>query len=341
MRVAVVGAGIIGVTSAVAVKNAFPQFVVHVYADEFSPDTTGDGSAGMLLPYLLGDTPVDKVLKWTEITRRWFEDSWRSGQAPEMGIALLPACRVISDPREAPDSSWTKVVYGAHKLSPMELERLNKDHGASYKDGWSFLTYIGEPARLLPWLMEKFVKSGGVFHKRKIENLHELIDGNGYDMVINCSGLGARYLAADNTVTPVRGHVARATTSGTSHIFLVSDDDSYYIIPNYEVMVLGGTHQEGDYDRTPREEDTRRLNKWCKRIMPAFEGIESHKEWVGLRPGRPSVRLESEVLESPRGKKYQVIHNYGHGGSGVTVSWGCAMEVVEILRRSLGLNSRL
>ncbi|XP_076376289.1 D-aspartate oxidase isoform X2 [Megalopta genalis] len=279
--------------------------------------------------------------KWTGITRRWFDDFWRSGQAPEVGIALLPAYRVTSDPRGYPDSSWTRLVYGADKLPSTELERLNEQHGTSYKHGWSFLTYIGEPTRLLPWLMKKFAKAGGVFRKRKVEKLHELIDDNGYDVVINCSGLGARHLAADNTVTPIRGQVARATASGTLHMFLVDDDDSYYIIPNYEVMVLGGTHQEGDYDCTPRQEDAQRIYKWCKRALPAFEGIELQKEWVGLRPGRPSVRLESEVLVSPRGKKYEVIHNYGHGGSGVTISWGCAMEVVEILRGSLGLNSRL
>lgn len=62
MRVAVVGAGVIGMTSALAVKTAFPRLDAHVFAAEFSPDTTGDGSAGLWGPYLLGETPPDKVL---------------------------------------------------------------------------------------------------------------------------------------------------------------------------------------------------------------------------------------------------------------------------------------
>ncbi|WP_435742097.1 DNA polymerase Y family protein, partial [Nocardioides sp. SYSU DS0663] len=43
---------------------------------------------------------------------------------------------------------------------------------------------------------------------------------------------------------------------------------------------------------------------------------------VGLRPARPSVRLE---------RQGRVVHCYGHGGAGVTLSWGCAEEVVTIL----------
>lgn len=61
MRVAIVGAGVIGVTSAFAVKNAFPNYDVKIFADVFSPDTTGDGSAGLWGPVYLGDTPIDKI----------------------------------------------------------------------------------------------------------------------------------------------------------------------------------------------------------------------------------------------------------------------------------------
>jgi D-amino-acid oxidase len=48
---------------------------------------------------------------------------------------------------------------------------------------------------------------------------------------------------------------------------------------------------------------------------------------VGVRPVRPSVRLELET--SSTGIRY--LHNYGHGGAGVTLSWGCAVEVLRIV----------
>ncbi|XP_015433999.1 PREDICTED: D-aspartate oxidase [Dufourea novaeangliae] len=340
MSVAVVGAGVIGMTTSVALKTAFPELKVHVFAEDFSPNTTGDGSAGLWGPYLLGDTPREKVLKWAGTTHRWLEEFWRTGRASEIGISLLPIYRVTSDPHGFPDSSWTKLVYGAHRLTSKDLTRLNEEYGTNYKDGWMFVTYTSEPARLLPWLEETFVASGGELRRRKIETLHELID-DGYDSIINCSGLGARRLAGDITVTPVRGQVARVTASWAMHGHIVDDEDSHYIIPNYETTVLGGTHQMNDYDCSPRKEDSKFIYDGCCRILPALKGVTSIKEWVGLRPGRPTVRLESEVLESSQGKKFTVIHNYGHGGSGVTLSWGCALDVVAIFRDTWRLKSNL
>lgn len=62
--------------------------------------------------------------------------------------------------------------------------------------------------------------------------------------------------------------------------------------------------------------------------MPGLKNVPTLFQWVGLRPGRPQVRLEPEVL--PNGKV--IIHNYGHGGCGVTVAWGCAEDVVELVK---------
>lgn len=341
MRVAVIGAGVIGITSAITVKNAFPLFEVHVFADEFSPDTTGDGSAGLWSPYLLGNTPPDKITEWAGATYRWLKKLWKAGLSAETGICLLPACRVTSDPKGYEgNSSWTELVDGAHKLTAEELEKLNEDHRANYKAGWMFLTYTSEPVLLLPWLTKNFLAAGGKLQRRKIHALHELIE-DGYDLIINCSGLDARRLVGDNTVTPVRGQVARVTASWVMHGYLVDDDDSNYIIPNVDSVVLGGTHQESDYDCTPREEDSKFIYEGCCRILPGLKGVAAMKEWVGLRPGRSTVRLETEVLTSPEGKEFTVIHNYGHGGSGVTVCWGCALEVAVIMRNMKGLKSNL
>jgi D-amino-acid oxidase len=56
--------------------------------------------------------------------------------------------------------------------------------------------------------------------------------------------------------------------------------------------------------------------------------VLEHK--VGLRPGRPEIRLEREDGPIPR------IHNYGHGGSGITLSWGCAEETLRLVQEALG-----
>ncbi|RLU23274.1 hypothetical protein DMN91_003477 [Ooceraea biroi] len=289
MRVAVVGAGVIGVTSAFAVKSAFPSYDVKIFADAFSPDTTGDGSAGLWSPYLLGDTPVDNITD-------------KDNVHPE----------------------WEKLVYGFHK-------------------GYHFVTYTAEPTLLLPWLMKKFVTLGGKMERRNVKRLHELAE-EGYDLIINCSGLGARELIADKTMTPIRGQIYKVKAPWTMQCFLVDDDDDCnYIIPNMHSVVLGGTHQEGDFDRSVREEDSEHIYKGCCRLMPSLQASQIIRAWVGLRPGRPRVRLECEALNTPMGREFKVIHNYGHGGSGVTLCWGCALDVVEMTRnlKVPKLNSKL
>lgn len=58
---------------------------------------------------------------------------------------------------------------------------------------------------------------------------------------------------------------------------------------------------------------------------------------AGIRPYRAgSFRLESERLA---GKPW--VHNYGHGGAGVTLSWGCAEEAIALLSRSVPARSRI
>ncbi|CAG5059094.1 unnamed protein product [Parnassius apollo] len=54
------------------------------------------------------------------------------------------------------------------------------------------------------------------------------------------------------------------------------------------------------------------------------------KHWIGLRPGRDAVRLDAEERD---GKIY--IHNYGHGGSGLTLFWGCGNNVLQLLEEHL------
>lgn len=345
MRVAVVGAGVIGVTSAFAVKSAFPSYDVKIFADAFSPDTTGDGSAGLWGPYLLTDIPAEDIIRWAGSTHRWFEQLWKAGLSSETGVSLVPVTRVTSEceeDTEVTEPAWGKLVYGLQKISNERLQRLKEEHKSNYKQGWQFITYTAEPVLLLPWLMEKFVALGGKMERRNIKMLHQLAE-EGYDLIINCSGLGARELVADKTMTSIRGQVYRVKAPWAMHCILVDDDACNYIIPNVNSIVIGGTHQEGDFDRFVREEDSKHIYDGCCRLMPSLKGSEIIRAWVGLRPGRPRVRLERESLSSPMGKEFKVIHNYGHGGSGVTLCWGCAMDVVEMIRnlKVPELNSKL
>lgn len=93
-------------------------------------------------------------------------------------------------------------------------------------------------------------------------------------------------------------------------------------------MVLGGTHQLNDFNTSIYGEDTEFIFNGCREIIPGLKNAPTLFQWTGLRPGRDEVRLEPEVL--PNGKV--LVHNYGHGGCGVTVAWGCAEDVVKIVQ---------
>ena len=97
------------------------------------------------------------------------------------------------------------------------------------------------------------------------------------------------------------------------------------------MTVLGGTAQKGDWTMEIREEDEEDILRKCELLWPELDRSKVVGRAVGLRPSRPEVRLEKEHLQ---GK--DIIHNYGHGGAGVTLSWGCADEVARLIS-TLGL----
>lgn len=72
------------------------------------------------------------------------------------------------------------------------------------------------------------------------------------------------------------------------------------------------------------------------RLLPSLQHAPVLDHWVGLRPGRVRVKLAREDLRlAPAGTSVPVVHNYGHGGSGLTLAWGCAGEAVELVRQAL------
>ena len=129
-------------------------------------------------------------------------------------------------------------------------------------------------------------------------------------------------LGADHTVAPVRGQVVLVEQVGIDHWWIESEAPTY-IVPRSKDVVLGGTAIEGEWSRTPDAATARSIVERASRIEPRLAGARVLRHKVGLRPVRPTVRLEREG---------DVIHCYGHGGCGVTVSWGCADDVAELAR---------
>jgi D-amino-acid oxidase len=164
--------------------------------------------------------------------------------------------------------------------------------------------------------------------RRTLSSLEE-VDAR---VVVNCVGLGARDLVDDASMEPIRGQVVRVRNPGLERFVLDEENPEgvTYIVPRSGDCILGGTADEGKWELEPDPETAAGILRRCTRLEPRLRGVEVLEHRVGLRPGRPEIRLEREDGPIPR------IHNYGHGGSGITLSWGCAEETLRLVEEALG-----
>jgi D-amino-acid oxidase len=148
-------------------------------------------------------------------------------------------------------------------------------------------------------------------------------------IVVNCSGLGARELARDASMYAIRGQIVRAERGAIEKFALEHDPagGTTYVIPRSNDCILGGTREERREDLRIDVRQSEDILRRCTALVPALAKARPLNAVVGLRPGRPVVRLELE--HRARGR---VVHNYGHGGAGVTLSWGCATEVRNLVK---------
>ena len=170
--------------------------------------------------------------------------------------------------------------------------------------------------------------------QRRVDNLQDL--SGSFDVIVNCSGLGSRSLAGDVSVQPVRGQVLKMEAPWLQH-FIRDGDGLTYIFPGIQGVTIGGTRQGGDWNLQVDENDTRGILKRCSSLEPSLKQARILSSWVGLRPDRktPRVEVEREVEVKKGGRSVTVVHNYGHGGVGVTLAWGTAMEALGLVKKSL------
>ena len=308
LQVVVVGSGIIGLTTAIRLLDAGHR--VHVVAAEPAAATTSAIAAAVWFPTHVG--PWERVLRWGEDTFAVLADHAAS-EVP--GVVLRESLALFRQPPG--EQAWAAAVGG---VRPAEAD----DLPPGYRHGLRFAVPLAEMPRYLPWLVARARSLGGEFTQRLVQSLPEV--GDGADVVVNCSGLGARELVGDTSVYPVRGQVVRVRNPGLA----VSVRDEHhpggraYVHPRTNDCILGGTLDEGQWDTTVDPEVGASIVERCRDLVPALRGAQILDQRVGLRPGRPGVRLEEDA---PLPSGARVMHNYGHGGAGVTLSWGCASEV--------------
>jgi D-amino-acid oxidase len=317
--IAVVGAGVSGVTC--GVLFAEDGYRTTIFAKETGQKTTSAVAAALWFPY--DAEPVAKVIPWALETYKVLVDL---GDDRRTGVSMIEL-RQFSRIGPIPIPEWANRL-GAMRLSPGTS---SSEVGtppvfpAAFTDGFAITVPLMDTTIYLDYLAKRFRNAGGEIRSSVCFEKLEDVDPT-FDVVINCAGIGARELVHDVDLTPHRGQVAIATRIDNLGCAIVCDDAPLmYAIPRHNDCVFGGTNEiSDDLDVDPKS--TSRIVAECSRVLD-IDPPRLIAERVGLRPFRRSgVRLERDSLRDGR----PVIHNYGHGGSGFTLSWGCAREAVNL-----------
>jgi glycine/D-amino acid oxidase-like deaminating enzyme len=168
----------------------------------------------------------------------------------------------------------------------------------------------------------------------------EELANEGFEIVINCAGLDAGKLAGDdNSVFPVRGVAFYVDAPWHKHFNY--RDFGTFTIPMSDCVLVGSLKQPNRSDLEITDLDRDDIWKRYLELHPSLKGAKVIAEWSGLRPDRPTIRMEKLLKKDKNDKSFLLIHNYGHGGNGFTVGWGCALQVVEYIEDFFNLKSKM
>lgn len=305
--VIVVGGGVVGLTTAVVLAESGRR--VRMWAREPGERATSGVAGGLWWPYRI--EPEELVGAWALDTLAVYESL--AARPDETGVRMVEG--VHGETSLDGLGAWASRVAGLRVATAEEYPGVGL---------WARLPLIDMPVHLR-WLRERFVEAGGAVEERTVTDL-AAVDA---PVVVNCTGLGARELVPDPSVRPVRGQLVVVENPGVT-TWLTSVDhsgsESTYFMPQPGGLILGGTAEEDAWSLTPDPMIAEEIVRRCAAVRPEIAGARIIEHRVGLRPSRPAVRLERELRPDGRVS----VHNYGHGGAGVTVAWGCAREAARL-----------
>ena len=284
-----IGAGVSGLTTAICLAESGCE--VTVAAAQLPQHTTSAAAGAIWGPHLVGMD--DRVAQWGSVTLARADPA--TGVRVAQGVAASRARRSVP-------FDWVEETAGARPCDPAELP-------AGYQEGWRLTVPIVSMSVYLEYLLARLNRAGGQIRRAEFGSLSEAAELTRAAVIVNCSGIGAGRLVPDSDLVPVRGQVVIVQNPGLD-----------------EFLCLGGTEDAGDWSREPDPATAARILRSCAAVEPRLSEPTIIAHRVGLRPLRPSVRLEAEKLDGRR-----LLHNYGHGGAGVTLSWGCALTVAAMV----------
>ncbi|KGO64610.1 D-amino-acid oxidase [Penicillium italicum] len=317
-RVGIIGAGIIGLTSALLLVDA--GYDVIIVARDLPGDETTDWAspwAGALLaPH--PDTGFDELQEYS--IKKYLE---LVDQGPRCGIKKLNITEYYDD-REDDSTIWYKSMFPDFT----SLQSTDLPSGATI--GFTYSGLVVDPSMFLPWITQKLIDRGVKFVRGNVGSLKEMKNLSQASIVVNASGLGAGELASDDSSISVRGQTMLLQTQLNFDRAILRQGSQYtYVIPRASGgVILGGVSQPGNFAVDPDMAlRTDILNRVNNMTAGEFGWVDIDKDVskniVGFRPARKGgIRVEREG---------NIVHAYGAGGLGYVYSWGMANRVVSLV----------
>ncbi|GAB3849384.1 FAD-dependent oxidoreductase [Dactylosporangium cerinum] len=306
----VIGAGVSGLTTAICLAEAGVR--VTIWTAEPTEVTTSMAAGAMWGPYHV--EPFDLVAAWGATT---LDTLRRLAVQPSTGVRLVSGIEAARDEVDPP--AWGDQLDGFSMCARAELP-------PGFATGWRYTAPLVDMPVYLTYLRRRLADSGSQIRMRRVAALTEIVGEA--DVVVNCTGIGARGLVPDPGLFPVRGQLVVVQNPGITEFFSEdtgSSPDLLHYYPHGETVVLGGTAQPGLWNSEPDFEVAAAIVRRCAEVEPRLRNARVIAHRVGLRPTRDQVRVDSQDLKGTR-----IIHNYGHGGAGVTLSWGCAINATTL-----------
>lgn len=306
-EVVVIGSGVTGLTSALCLVDR--GFSVRVQTAAPAQETTSRVAGAMWGSTFAG--PVDKVEGWAATSLEVFR---QLASDPDSGVRMASGTLASRGGQAPPPNMFPGVEVHRSEPSPGFMAAFRVT-----------LPLIDMP-RYLSYLEGRARDEGVDIELKTVRSLDDVLART--PIVVNCAGLGARELVPDPSVRPVRGQHVIVENPGLDEFFMTEPFGPSWTswFPHQDRVVLGGVAQDGDWDLEPRTADAEQILEGCAALEPRLRGARVLEHQVGLRPARDTIRLEAQ--RTPGGL---CVHSYGHGGTGVGLSWGCARELAALV----------
>ena len=361
-KVCVVGDGVIGLATALYLQEN--GFSVVILSKPLTYRRTSELAAAFWYPYAVA-ADLDTERELAEPTLNFLLE--RAVPDESSGVWIVDGHQYFDDTvgkREYSIPGFPKeCVPWWYKHSEVKFRKLGNDELpapsaelGNFVDGWGFRLPVVHMCTFIKWMSDKFTQKHGTIEEEEVQSFQDErtlkdLRNKGYDAVINCSGIWAAHLVDARPLYGRKGVLVYVDRqyAGDKFIFIehgLSQHRPVYIVPHkIHQTVLGGTIWPAtgmgtniDPMRpawwTPDPKEIESVLTRCSCIQPKLKDLlgqaASLHATAGLRPvrkDRPPLIEKSERYS----KDLLVVHNYGHGGSGLTMCWGSAARVYKIL----------